>query len=270
MLDSNIATDYYKVKKIFSIQDREQEFIPVLKQLTTEGFLTAELTDVFNLEKAFSENDLVSLLYYMGWITIKGEDEGRFIFQIPNRVIRDLYYNYFTDIVEQETGLNRSITKIQNALNELSKNNDPQPFLALIKVLLDKGLSFRDAQGFDEKHLKMLLIPYLSLATSHYVVSEREWACGYPDILFLKRHNVTTKYNFIIELKYIKINEQNKPSDKEDKTSEKIFQKVEREARTQLNKYIQTDDAKRVPNLKAWLIILVGREWKLVEEIPVM
>ena len=38
MLDANIATDYYKVKKIFSIQDREQEFIPVLKQLTTEYF----------------------------------------------------------------------------------------------------------------------------------------------------------------------------------------------------------------------------------------
>ena len=52
--------------------------------------------------------------------------------------------------------------------------------------------------------------------------------------------------------------------------SEKIFKKVETDARIQLNKYIQTDDAKRIPNLKAWLIILVGREWKLVEEIPVV
>ena len=269
MLDANIATDYYKVKKIFSIQNREQEFIPVLKKLTTEGVLTAKITDFFNLEKAFSEFDLISLLYYMGWITIKDFEEGMYSFQMPNQVIRELYYNYFTDIVEQEAGLNRSIALIERALIELAKNNDPHPFLSLIKVLLDKDLSLRDAQGFDEKHLKMLLIPYLSLSASHYVVSEPEWENCYPDILFLKRPNITTQYNFIIELKYVKISEENKPVDKADKASEKILKKVENEARVQLNKYIQTENAKRTPNLKAWLIILVGREWKVVEEIPV-
>ena len=270
MLDANIATDYYKVKKIFSIQDREQEFIPVLKELTTEGTLTAKITDFFNLEKTFSEFDLISLLYYMGWITIKDYEEGMYIFQIPNQVIRELYYNYFTDIVEQESGLNRSVSLIEKALIQLAKNNNPHPFLDLIKVLLDKGLSLRDAQEFDEKHLKMLLIPYLSLSAAHYVVSEPEWENCYPDILLLKRPNVTTKYNFIVELKYIKLADTNKRVNPKDKTSEKIFTKVEREARIQLNKYIQTDDAKRIPNLKAWLIILVGREWKLVEEIPIV
>jgi PD-(D/E)XK nuclease superfamily/Predicted AAA-ATPase len=269
MLDANIATDYYKVKKVFCIQDREQEFIPILKQLTTEGALSAEITDFFNLEKPFTENDLISLLYYMGWITIQGEDEGSFIFKMPNRVVRDLYYNYFIDIIEQETGLNRTVPKIQAALQQLSKHNNPHAILDLIKVLLDKELSFRDAQGFDEKHLKMLLIPYLSLSTSHYVKSEPEWENGYPDILLLKRANVTTQYNFIIELKYIKLKEQHKAVDADDTASEKIFEKVEREARQQLTHYLQTDDAKRIPNLKAWLIILVGREWRLVEEIIV-
>jgi hypothetical protein len=267
MLDANIATDYTKVKKIFNIQQRESEFIPLLKELTTEGVLLAELTEFFNLEKAFSENDLISLLFYMGWITIKGESEGRHIFQMPNRVIRDLYYNYFIDIVEQETGLNRSVPKIQNALDQLSRSNNPHPFLDLIKALIDKDLSLRDAQGFDEKHLKMLLIPYLSLSASHYVVSESEWENGYVDVLLLKRPYATTKYNFIIELKYIKKGDENK---KDNETKELYTAKVEREAREQLQKYIQTDNAKRIPDLKAWLIILIGREWHLVEEIPVV
>ena len=270
MLDANIASDYYKVKKIFSIQNREQEFIPVLKELTTEGVLVTPITDFFNLEKAFSENDLISLLYYMGWITIKDYEDGLYSFQIPNQVIRELYHNYFMDIIEQESGLNRSVAVIGKTLNYLSKNNDPRPFLDLIKVLLDKYLSFRDAQGFDEKHLKMLLIPYLSLSASHYVKSEPEWENGYPDILFLKRPNITTKYNFIIELKYVKISAENKPVDPDDKTAGRIYEKVEREARIQLGNYLKTDDAKRIPNLKAWLLILVGREWKLVEEIPVI
>ena len=270
MLDANIASDYYKVKKIFSIQNREQEFIPVLKELTTEGVLVTPITDFFNLEKAFSENDLISLLYYMGWITIKDYADGLYSFQIPNQVIRELYHNYFTDIIEQESGLNRSVAVIGKTLNYLSKNNDPRPFLDLTKVLLDKYLSFRDAQGFDEKHLKMLLIPYLSLSASHYVKSEPEWENGYPDILFLKRPNITTKYNFIIELKYVKMSAENKAVDPDDKTAGRIYEKVEREARVQLGNYLKTDDAKRIPNLKAWLLILVGREWKLVEEIPVI
>jgi Predicted AAA-ATPase/PD-(D/E)XK nuclease superfamily len=265
MLDANIATDYTKVKKIFNIKQQEQAFIPVLKELTREGVVNAQITEFFNLEKAFSESDLISLLFYMGWITIQRESEGRFIFNIPNRVIQELYYQYFIDIVEQETGLNRTVSKIQDALEHLSKNNNPHPFLALITDLIDKDLSLRDALGFDEKHLKMLMIPYLSLSASHYVKSEPEWQNGFIDMLLLKRPNVTTKYNFIIELKYIKKAE---GTPKPQKGKESPLQKVEKEARAQINKYLQTDDAKRIPNLKAWLLILVGREWQLIEEIP--
>jgi hypothetical protein len=269
MLDANIATDYSKVKKIFNIQQREQEFIPILKELTTEGVLSAPITDFFNLEHDFTENDLISLLFYMGWITIKEELEGEYIFTIPNRVVRDLYYNYFTDIIEQETGLNRTVPKIQDALGFISKDNNLQPFLALIKTLIDKDLSLRDAQGFDEKHLKMLMIPYMSLSTSHYVVSEREWENGYVDILLLKRPNATTKYNFVIELKYVKKGDKDKMVIAEDGSKEKLTDKVVREARTQLTNYLKSDDAKMIPSLKAWVIVLIGREWQIVEEIPI-
>jgi hypothetical protein len=261
MLDANIATDYTKVKKIFNIKQQEQAFIPVLKALTAEGFVSSTLTEFFNLEKSFTEKDLISLLFYMGWITIQDIDEGLYNFQIPNRVIQELYYEYFIDIIEREFGLNETVFKVQSALKEFSKNNNPQPFLDIIKTIIEKDLSFRDAKGFDEKHLKMLMIPYLSLSASHYVKSEEEWQNGYVDVLMLKRPNVTTKYNFLIELKYIKKGEDTK------KEKDQIA-KVEKEAREQVQKYLESDNAERIPNLKAWLFILVGREWHLVEEIP--
>ncbi len=257
MLDANIATDYTKVKKVFNIQQREEEFIPILKQLTTEGILTAQITDFFNLEKSITDEDMISLLFYLGWISIVDIQEGLYRFKIPNRVVAELYYDYFVDISERETGLNRKVSTIRNSLVELSKNNDPHPFLQIIKELIDKDLSMRDAQKFDEKHLKMLLIPYLSLSAAHYVVSESEWENGYPDILLFKRPNVDTKHNFLIELKYIK------------KGNENTLQKVADEGRAQIHKYIQSDNAKRIPSLKAWLLVLVGREWALVEEILV-
>jgi hypothetical protein len=268
MLDANIATDYTKVKQVFNIQQREEDFIPILKQLTAEGSLLAEITQFFNLELAFSDDDLISLLFYMGWITIQNEEEGLHRFKMPNRVISELYYDYFAIIGEREAGLNNAILKIRNALSDLSRNNNPQPFLSLIKALIDKELSLRDAQGFDEKHLKMLLIPYLSLSASHYVVSEPEWENSYVDVLLLKRPNVTTKYNFVLELKYVKKADMDKIVVAADGTKEKLTDKIAREARTQMTNYLKTDNAKRIPNLKAWLLILVGREWHLVEEMP--
>jgi hypothetical protein len=133
-------------------------------------------------------------------------------------------------------------------------------------VLLDKRLSVRDAQNFDEKHLKMLLIPYLSLSASHYVVSEPEWENQFADILLLKRPTIETKYNFIFELKYIKKGDKTK---QDPKTGEKHVDKIKKEAHQQLVGYLQTDNAKRIPSLKAWLLILVGREWQVIEEVPV-
>jgi hypothetical protein len=98
-------------------------------------------------------------------------------------------------------------------------------------------------------------------------VSEPEWEKLYPDIVLHKRPNVETRYTFLIELKYIKMADENK-QDKE--TKERYVEKVEREARLQLQKYIATENARRIPNLKAWLLILVGRTWHLVEEIPIV
>jgi hypothetical protein len=112
MLDANIATDYTKVKKIFNIKQQEQKFIPTLKALTSEGVVSATITEFFNLERGFSQFDLVSLLFYMGWITIQDIDEGMYNFQIPNRVIQELYYQYFIDITEREYGLNETVSKV--------------------------------------------------------------------------------------------------------------------------------------------------------------
>jgi Predicted AAA-ATPase/PD-(D/E)XK nuclease superfamily len=269
MLDTNIASDYTKVRKVFIANSEENTFVPLLKKLTEHGEIMARLTSIFNFEKVFGEDDIVSLLFYMGWLTIKEAEEGErnFIFKIPNRVIQELYYDYFVAISEQESNLNRTSGLVAKALFELSKNNNPHPFLDLIKALIDKQLSLRDAIKFDEKHLKMLLIPYLSLSGTHYVASEPEWENHYADIVLLKRPNVETKYNFILELKYLKKADKNK---KDPNTGEKMVDKAIREAKQQLADYLQTDNAKRLSNLKAWLLILVGREWHLIEEVPVV
>jgi len=110
MLDTNIASDYMKVRKVFITNTEDTTYIPLLKTIIEEGSITAQITDIFNFEKPFDEYDIISLLFYMGWLTIQEaeEGEGYYIFKVPNRVIQELYFDYFVVISEEETKLNRS------------------------------------------------------------------------------------------------------------------------------------------------------------------
>jgi hypothetical protein len=65
-------------------------YIPLLKKITSEGRVSAGITDIFNFEKLFEESDIVSLLFYMGWLTIEGMEEGEYVFKMPNRVIQEV------------------------------------------------------------------------------------------------------------------------------------------------------------------------------------
>lgn len=50
-------------------------------------------------------------------------------------------------------------------------------------------------------------------------------------------------------------------------TKEFYVQKVACEAREQVKKYLQTENARRRTDLKTGLLILVGHDWHLVAEI---
>jgi hypothetical protein len=96
------------VRNVFMTNSTEATYIPLLNKIIQEGSASAVLTDIFNFERAFTQEDIISLLFYMGWLTIKDAEEGFYSFTIPNLVIRELYYDYFVVLSEQETNLNRN------------------------------------------------------------------------------------------------------------------------------------------------------------------
>ena len=105
LLDPNIASDYSKIRNIFKIQQNEENHLNALRILTDTGEITAELTTQFSLEKKFKQDDLVSLLFYMGFLTIRAEELGSLIFTFPNYVIQKLYADYFISMLEEQTDL---------------------------------------------------------------------------------------------------------------------------------------------------------------------
>jgi hypothetical protein len=106
ILDTNIASDYSKLKNIFKIGDPNKNF-EILKEIAKEKKIKGKLIQSYDLvTKRFTEDDFISLLYYMGMLTIDRLIGAMIEFVIPNYVIKKLYYEYFLDEIFQKIKIN--------------------------------------------------------------------------------------------------------------------------------------------------------------------
>jgi Predicted AAA-ATPase/PD-(D/E)XK nuclease superfamily len=234
LLDANIASDYGKIRNIFKIQDRVNEHKNVLQTLTETGSISAQLTGQFSFEKDFGQDDLVSLLFYMGFLTIEKADLAGSIFTFPNFVIKRLYADYFVSVLQREAGLPIDNSAMNASIRSMANTGNLQPFLDQVSAIL-KILSNRDAFHFTEMTLKAIFISCLHQQQFYYVHSEYETEKGYADVFLEAIRGFEPKYQMAFELKYIKKGDKNEA----DKTiDDKDIQKLLDKAEVQLTNYM--------------------------------
>ena len=247
LLDTNIASDYSKIRNIFKIQQRESEHLNALRILNDTGEVTAELTTEFSLEKHFSQDDLVSLLFYMGFLTIHAEELGSFVFRFPNYVIEKLYAEYFIAMVKQEEGLPIDNSKLNFSLRELAKTGNPEHLYERVREIL-KVMSSRDTQGFSENSLKAIFVSLLHQQRFYFVHSEYEAERQYVDVFLETIRGNAVKYQVAFELKYVK------------KDAIIDLEKELQKAETQLLNYMVTKKFVEKEGLKAFVVLAQGAE----------
>ena len=169
-------------------------------------------------------------------------------------MIRELYWEFFLQWIKEQNALSFEVTDVRQGVMELAQNNDLQLFLNLIENTL-QTLSNRDFIQFDEKYIKVLFVAFASLANLYYIQSEQETEQKYVDVLFLHRPPYFPTYQFAFELKYLKKSE-----------SAQLTTTVQK-ATAQLQGYIQSEALQRLENLKAYVIVFVGSEAKVVEAV---
>ncbi len=133
LVDINILSDYGKIEAFMDLcQDMNK--IDILEKIVAGEPIESDLTEKFNAEIAFGEKELISLLYYLGYLTIVDKGYSKCKFKIPNDVIRKIYSEYFltyiskkaeiqTDDIDTEE-INREILeegKIEKAIEILGK-----------------------------------------------------------------------------------------------------------------------------------------------------
>jgi hypothetical protein len=247
LLDPNIASDYTKIRNIFKIQQNEDQHLNTLRILTDTGEISAVLTKEFSLTKTFKQDDLVSLLFYMGFLTIQAQELGGLIFTFPNYVIEKLYADYFVSIVEQKTGLPIDNSKLNAAIRAIALTGTPQYLYDIVSEVV-KVLSTRDAKDFNEMSLKAIFVSLLHQQQFYYVHSEFETEKQYVDVFLETVTGNPVKYETAFELKYVK-------------KGETINVKTELDnAEIQLMNYMVTKKFNQRPNLKAFVVLVHGTE----------
>ncbi len=81
LVDINIISDYSKIEAFMDLCQNMNK-MEVLEKIVAGDLIESELTEKFNAEIEFGEKELVSLLFYLGYLTIK--EKGIQKCKIPN------------------------------------------------------------------------------------------------------------------------------------------------------------------------------------------
>lgn len=251
MLDENIASDYGKIMGLFSIGDRDTNFI-VLDEVLSAGTVTATQRRKFDFDKGFDRDDFISLLAYMGFISLQDETFEGEVFGIPNHVIRELYFQYFKVELERRNQISISNRTVLQAVEALALRDDIQPLAMEMQRVL-QVLSNRDFSNMNEKHIKTLVLTLLYQSSVYFIQSEREMNHKYPDILLLERSPFVVQHQHLIELKYAK---------KMD--GDKVWDAKREEGIMQVRGYLQLPTVAALPKLSAWVLLADGERVEVV------
>ncbi len=141
---------------------------------------------------------------------------------------------------------------VRDAIVQMRVYGNIQPLMELVGTILG-DLSNRDLIKMDEKNIKMILLTLLGVDSTYFIKSEDENNKGYVDIMLKRKIQFKdiTKFQWIIELKYIKESDKN------------TLEKVKEEGLKQLKGYAESKMVKEelgTDNLKKALVIVVGKK----------
>jgi hypothetical protein len=245
MLDINIVSDYSKIQKLFNIQGKAEQHLDVLRELLETGEVTAALTAQYSFERGFTKDDLVSLLFFMGFLTIKSKNLGRYTFVFPNYVIKKLYADYFLNSILQRNNLPIDNGPVNEAIIEMATSGNPTAFFEQVKLIL-KYFSTRDTAHFNENTLKAIIISLLHQQSFYYIHSEYETNWAYMDVFLEAIHGQKPNFDVTMELKYV---------NKAGKTAvNTLFQT----ANEQLQGYLDSPKFNTRTNLKSFVVVVAG------------
>ncbi|GAP72800.1 AAA ATPase [Candidatus Symbiothrix dinenymphae] len=254
IIDENLKTDYGRLKKLTQNDSNRATVIQIIK----EDGIIAEVLKKFSVDTLNDTDYFISLLFYMGLLTIKEPVMGKMRLGIPNYSIRTLYWEYVMKFVrEQSPAMTIETRPLDEAITALAMEGDLERFIAYVSEHAFSKLSDHDLQHFDEKYIKILLLAYLLMSRIYVPMSEYEAVPGRADIYLQRSPQLPEiKYEWIFELKYCKTNASEAEIISQQKTGEE-----------QIKQYLSAHRLSNRPDLKAAVIVFIGKNKYRLSEL---
>jgi len=275
LIDSNMKTDYTRLRELSSLFVDEDKMLSIIEREETKPII---LKEKFNLEsltiqKEDRYHNMMSLLYYLGMLTIDRTEGTMIVLKIPNYSIRVQYWEYMSSVynIYNVTGA----TEIGYAMNKMRMQGDCKDIFGIFTAYI-RSLSIRDLTHFNELTTKAMFSILVQIDNGYVVQSEREANSGYSDMYLSENVNYPhlVKHNYLIEFKHIKKGDLVGDLLLDElhivlSNNKSIINAKKTEAKNQLCSYIKETNIQNTAKkkIKKLIVITLGKQHVLYEEV---
>jgi hypothetical protein len=212
LLDSNVISDYAKVLNLVSInigdspnstnaqiaysKEKRQQ---LLNSIIISKAQETQLTQLFSLA-IFTDDNFLSLLFYMGYLTIDSFRRPMTKLVIPNIAFDSIFTNYFDNIVLRPALLMRDEKRIK-AVEELAFEGKTDLLAELMTEVL-RSMSTRVSIDFNESSLRGIAFCITHEYSGYISSTEESTEDGYIDLALIP-NEPKVRHCHIIEFKYV-------------------------------------------------------------------
>ena len=254
MVDTNIRTDYNKLRHLIRIDHELGANFFVIREIVENGRTSGTISSAFSVEKMVDRNNFKSLLYYFGLLSIRGVERGQTVLTIPNYTVREQFYSYLTEAYDEANIFSLDFSDLADLMVGMAYDAAWQPLFTYIAAELEKQSRIREFID-GEAHVKGFLLAYLNMTNYYQLMPEYELGKGYADFYFRPNPRIPDiRFAYLMEVKYLKRDE-----------PESRIDVLKEEAREQLLKYASDDIVTQtIGGAQLKLITIVFRGWEIV------
>ncbi|GHT44490.1 hypothetical protein AGMMS49965_20250 [Bacteroidia bacterium] len=252
IIDDNLKTDYNRLRRMVQNEENRNTLIEIVQN----NGIMSDVISKFSIDRLEDTKYFISLLFYMGLLTVDKYRDGRLYLKIPNYSIRTVYWEYLEQLtLEWNKDVMIDLRQQTDAVWNLAYPGNLYPYIEYVSKNIFSRLSNRDLQQFDEKYIKIMLLNGLFQSKLYVPRTEKEVENGYIDI-FLQRSPLLPdiKYEWVWELKYLK------------KGDRKALQSARNDARAQLDKYRKSREFAERADVRFASVIFIGKDKFEAEE----
>ena len=273
LVDENLRTDYAKIRHLITVDNRLNGNFHILENIVSGGeAVTEQLVRSFRAKDIAKRENFVSLLYWLGIVTIVGDEMGTPVFGLPNGTLRQIAAQMFTQAYSDACGIDQRLSAINAGLRAFASKGTWDKLLEPLFDVVKQNFAVRDAKEGETAVASAVSAILVSAGGPYVIKREREANGGFYDLSMAPRFDIAPKiaHAALIELKYVKAGDP--------VPTPETLAKIKAEAIDQLDQYSRDRDittewrlagATGVPPVALHRLVLVfhGGECVLSEEV---